>query len=85
MRGRPPKEDDFEIVQKACTLEVERGSRDVLIKTLYLSCDPYMRERMKGVRSYVEPFTLGEVGHFIPSLLACISGPGLALKKHVYP
>lgn len=33
----------------------------VLIRTLYLSVDPYMRGRMSDAKSYVEPFPLGEV------------------------
>ncbi|HJR07942.1 MAG TPA: NADP-dependent oxidoreductase [Pyrinomonadaceae bacterium] len=34
---------------------------EVLIKTLYLSVDPYMRGRMNEGRSYVQPFDVGEV------------------------
>lgn len=34
---------------------------DVLIRTLYLSVDPYMRGRMSDRKSYVPPFTLNEV------------------------
>lgn len=56
-----PSEDDFEVVTETKPgLEVRSGSRDVLVKTLYLSCDPYMRERMKDVPSYTPPFKVGE-------------------------
>jgi NADPH-dependent curcumin reductase CurA len=34
---------------------------EVLIKTLYLSVDPYMRGRMNEGRSYVQPFDVGDV------------------------
>lgn len=34
---------------------------EVLIKTLYLSLDPYMRLRMNDAKSYAEPVAIGEV------------------------
>ncbi|MDR4229323.1 NADP-dependent oxidoreductase [Bacillus mojavensis] len=33
---------------------------EVLVKTLYVSVDPYMRGRMQDTKSYVEPFALDE-------------------------
>ncbi|MCY8507842.1 NADP-dependent oxidoreductase, partial [Bacillus atrophaeus] len=33
---------------------------EVLVKTLYVSVDPYMRGRMQNTKSYVEPFALDE-------------------------
>ncbi|MCP3027391.1 zinc-binding dehydrogenase [Halobacillus sp. A5] len=33
---------------------------DVLLKTLYVSVDPYMRGRMNDAKSYIEPFQLNE-------------------------
>ena len=33
---------------------------DVLLKTLFISVDPYMRGRMNTARSYVAPFAVGE-------------------------
>ncbi|WP_412768009.1 NADP-dependent oxidoreductase [Halobacillus yeomjeoni] len=33
---------------------------EVLVKTLYVSVDPYMRGRMNNVKSYIEPFQLNE-------------------------
>lgn len=38
----------------------ELKTGQVLIKTLYLSVDPYMRWRMNNEKSYIEPFTLHE-------------------------
>ncbi len=37
------------------------GPGEVLIKTAYLSVDPYMRPRMRNVRSYVKPLEIGQV------------------------
>src|SRR5579884_1890687 len=53
-----PKESDFKVVESPMP---KPGDGEVLIKTLYLSVDPYMRGRMTGVRSYVDPFNIGEV------------------------
>jgi len=36
-------------------------SGQLLLKTLYLSVDPYMRGRMNDVKSYIPPFQVGEV------------------------
>jgi NADPH-dependent curcumin reductase CurA len=36
------------------------GDGQVLLKTLYLSLDPYMRGRMSDAKSYVAPFEIGE-------------------------
>ncbi|KAL5063045.1 hypothetical protein RYX36_024782 [Vicia faba] len=39
-----PKESDMNIVDNSITLKIPEGSNDlVLLKNLYLSCDPYMR------------------------------------------
>lgn len=61
-----PTEDDMELVVAAAgavTLAVPPGSRSVLVKNLYLSCDPYMRGRMSkhDDGSYVQDFVPGEV------------------------
>lgn len=39
----------------------EPADGEVLIKTLYLSVDPYMRGRMNDAKSYVAPFGVDEV------------------------
>ncbi|NMH70831.1 NADP-dependent oxidoreductase [Bacillus sp. RO3] len=54
--GMPVKED---FLHKE--IEVPKPSKgEVLVKTLYLSVDPYMRGRMSDAKSYVEPFQLNE-------------------------
>lgn len=35
------------------------GTNEMLLKTLYISVDPYMRGRMSDAPSYVEPFQVG--------------------------
>ncbi|KFK25924.1 hypothetical protein AALP_AA8G181100 [Arabis alpina] len=41
-----PKESDFDFTTTTVELRVPEGSNSVLVKNLYLSCDPYMRIRM---------------------------------------
>lgn len=36
------------------------GAQQMLLKTKYLSLDPYMRGRMSDAKSYVPPFVIGE-------------------------
>lgn len=53
-----PKEADFKLVETAIP-ECREGG--VLVRTVYLSVDPYMRGRMSGVKTYIDPFNLNEV------------------------
>ncbi|CAN6353209.1 unnamed protein product [Urochloa humidicola] len=57
-----PSEDDMEVVTGTARLAVPEGSAAMVIKNLYVSCDPYMRGRMtKHERpSYVPDFVVGE-------------------------
>ncbi|KAL6223688.1 hypothetical protein ACLB2K_002547 [Fragaria x ananassa] len=41
-----PKESDMELRTSTISLKLPQGSTGVLVKNLYLSCDPYMRNRM---------------------------------------
>lgn len=44
------------------TEEINEIQQDeVLLRTLYVSVDPYMRGRMVDAESYIEPFQLNEV------------------------
>jgi NADPH:quinone reductase len=53
-----PKESDFSLTEiPVPTL----GEGQVLVKTSYLSVDPYMRGRITGVRSYADPVLVGDV------------------------
>ena len=53
-----PKESDFALVEGEVP---EPGEGEALVRTLWLSLDPYMRGRMNDVRSYVAPVAIGEV------------------------
>ena len=54
--GRPTL-DDFKFTSAAIPVP---PAGNVLIKTLYVSVDPYLRGRMSDSRSYVSSFVLGE-------------------------
>lgn len=53
-----PKESDFALVEIPMPTP---GDGQVLVKTSYLSVDPYMRGRITGVRSYADPVLPGDV------------------------
>ena len=53
-----PKESDFALVEAPMPAPAEGY---VLVKTAYLSVDPYMRGRITGVRSYADPVNIGDV------------------------
>jgi NADPH-dependent curcumin reductase CurA len=53
-----PTIEDFELDESPVP---EPGPREVLVRTVYMSVDPYMRSRMAGEVSYTEPWSLGDV------------------------
>src|SRR4029450_11651662 len=53
-----PAESDFRIEEVAMP---EPGQRQVLVRNIYLSLDPYMRGRMRDAKSYAAPVEIGEV------------------------
>ena len=53
-----PVSDNFRL-EKTPVLEPAKGQ--VLLRTIYLSLDPYMRGRMSNAPSYAEPVKVGEV------------------------
>ena len=59
LKSRPegaPNLDNFELTE---TPTPETGDGEVLMRTLYLSLDPYMRGRMNATRSYAPPVAIG--------------------------
>lgn len=68
-----PKESDMVLTNNATiSLKVPEGSNAILVKNLYLSCDPYMRSRMKNLKgSYVDSFTPGSpiVGYGVAKVM----------------
>ena len=53
-----PRDEDFEFVSTDLG-ELEDGQ--VLLRTVYLSLDPYMRGRMSAAKSYAKPVEVGDV------------------------
>ncbi|MDP3893227.1 MAG: NADP-dependent oxidoreductase, partial [Nocardioides sp.] len=53
-----PQDSDFEIVEAELPA-LEDGQ--VLLRTVYLSLDPYMRGRMSTAKSYAAPLEIGDV------------------------
>ncbi|XP_022734034.1 2-alkenal reductase (NADP(+)-dependent)-like [Durio zibethinus] len=51
-----PKESDMEVIESSIQLKVPEGTKDaILLKNLYLSCDPYMRGRMTNLETLYMP------------------------------
>lgn len=51
-----PSRTDFEIVNTELS---ELGEKELLIRNVFMSVDPYMRGRLRPGKSYVAPFELG--------------------------
>ncbi|XP_057957049.1 2-alkenal reductase (NADP(+)-dependent)-like [Malania oleifera] len=68
-----PKESDMEVRTTASVrLQLPQSEGVLLVKNLYLSCDPYMRNRMSNIQdSYVESFTPGSplIGYGVAKVL----------------
>ncbi|GFS45897.1 zinc-binding dehydrogenase family protein [Actinidia rufa] len=61
-----PKESDMLVRSGSMGLKVAEGSNGVVVKNLYLSCDPYMRIRMRQLKdNYVPSFTPGSIQDFL--------------------
>ncbi|WP_423999526.1 NADP-dependent oxidoreductase [Haloarcula salina] len=52
-----PDRDTFDLSEEPVP---EPGPGEALVKTLYLSVDPYMRGRMSAAESYAEPWDVGD-------------------------
>src|SRR5262249_41245102 len=60
LKSRPegaPGLDNFELVERPLP---EPGEGELLMRTLYLSLDPYMRGRMSAAKSYAKPAEVGQ-------------------------
>jgi len=53
-----PKESDFNLVEKPVPTP---GKKQMIVRNIYLSLDPYMRGRMSNRKSYAPPVKIGEV------------------------
>ncbi|XP_074349815.1 2-alkenal reductase (NADP(+)-dependent)-like [Apium graveolens] len=62
-----PRETDFEIITETLPFSIVAGSKDVLVKNIYVSIDPYQLNRMKSLSSsqtsgssYAVALTIGQ-------------------------
>jgi NADPH-dependent curcumin reductase CurA len=53
-----PKPSDFRVAETAVP---EPAPGQFLVRNVYMSVDPYMRGRMRDIKSYVPPFQIGAV------------------------
>src|SRR5262245_19895623 len=53
-----PKPGDFRLIEEAIP---QPRAGEILLKTIWLSLDPYMRNRMSAAKSYADPLGVGEV------------------------
>src|SRR5215469_16078733 len=72
LKSRPegaPGLGNFELVQRPVP---EPGDGEVLMRTRFLSLDPYMRGRMSAAKSYAKPVEVGEpmVGGTVGEIIA---------------
>jgi NADPH-dependent curcumin reductase CurA len=52
-----PQESDFAFREVE---ERDPGDGEVLVRNVFVSVDPYMRGRMSGIRTYVDPYGVGD-------------------------
>ncbi|CAN6563881.1 unnamed protein product [Malus baccata var. baccata] len=69
-----PKESDMQLTAATTKLKLPEGSKGVLVKNLYLSCDPYIRNRMtkrEPGASFMDSFKPGSpiVGYGVAKVL----------------
>lgn len=60
LKNRPkgePTLKDFDFIEEE---EPKPEEGEILLKTKYVSVDPYLRGRMRDEKSYIEPFKIGE-------------------------
>ena len=53
-----PSMEDFAFIEAPIAAP---SDGEVLVRTIYISVDPYLRGRMQDVKSYIPPFQLNEV------------------------
>ena len=58
---RPTGRPDRDVFELETGPVPEPGDGEVLVRTCYLSVDPYMRGRMRDADSYAEPWAVGQV------------------------
>jgi NADPH-dependent curcumin reductase len=72
-----PVPENFRLVETAIP---QIGAGEILLRTKFLSLDPYMRGRMNEAKSYVPPFKLGEpMGGGTVSEVVASNNPGYSI------
>lgn len=61
LNERPKGEPDANTLRMTTTEVPVPGANEMLVRTVYLSLDPYMRGRMNDAKSYAEPVSIGGV------------------------
>lgn len=61
LNERPKGQPDANTLRLEQTPIPQPGQGEMLLRSVYLSLDPYMRGRMNEAKSYAEPVALGEV------------------------
>lgn len=61
LKSRPTGWPDQSHFESRDCVAPEIGDGELLIRTIYLSVDPYMRARMNDVKSYIPSFQIGNV------------------------
>ncbi|KAD5803723.1 hypothetical protein E3N88_15083 [Mikania micrantha] len=72
VNGFPKESDMLLVTTTTINLKLPEASNAVLVKNLYLSCDPYMRDRMnESKESYIDSFTPGSpiIGYGVAKVL----------------
>ncbi|KAK6161579.1 hypothetical protein DH2020_004960 [Rehmannia glutinosa] len=79
-----PKESDLFLKTATVELKIPHGCNGaVLVKNMYLSCDPYLINHMKKVEeNYADSFTPGSVSYF--SLIIFMGMPGMTAYAGFY-
>ena len=61
LASRPTGEPNADNFEMATSEMPKAGSNEMLLRTVYLSLDPYMRGRMSDAKSYADPLEVGDV------------------------
>jgi len=61
LNERPKGQPDANTLRMTTTEVPVPGANEMLVRTVYLSLDPYMRGRMNDAKSYAEPVAIGGV------------------------
>ncbi|MCV6592184.1 MAG: NADP-dependent oxidoreductase [Silicimonas sp.] len=84
LNQRPKGEPDADTLRLETAEIPTPGAGEMLVRTVYLSLDPYMRGRMNDAKSYAEPVAIGGVmtGQVVGEVIAS-DLDGYAVGDHV--